>query len=73
MITQAIQIEPNLLAEANKYASVFSRTVSKQVEHWVRIGKTAEENPDLSYDFIKDTLLALEEAKSGPLAEYQFG
>jgi len=33
--------------------------------YWARIGKIAEENPDLSYDFIKNILLGKIEAESG--------
>ena len=38
--------------------------VPKQIEHWVKIGRIAEENPDLPYNFIKDILLSLEEEKT---------
>jgi len=47
--------------------------VPKQIEHWARLGKAVEDNPELPVQFIKDTLLAVEEAKAGPLAEYRFG
>jgi hypothetical protein len=36
-----------------------------------RLGKAVEENPELPVQFIQDTLLAVEEAKAGPLGEYQ--
>jgi hypothetical protein len=39
----------------------------------VMIEKCAEENPELSFDFIKGTLLALEEVKRGDVEEYKFG
>jgi hypothetical protein len=32
-----------------------------------------EENPDMPLQFIKDTLLALEEAKAGQATAYSFG
>jgi hypothetical protein len=41
------------MLEAGKYASVYTRSVSMQIEHWARIGKIAEENPDLPYAFIR--------------------
>jgi len=47
--------------------------VPKQIEYWARLGKVVEENPDLPLEFIQDTLLGLEEAKAGQLAEYKFG
>ena len=51
---------------------MFHRSVPRQIEYWVKIGKIAEENPDLSYNFIKDTLMALEEVKRGEVEEYVF-
>jgi len=35
-----------------------------QIEHWVKIGKIAEENPDLPYEFIKRVLETREEMKT---------
>ncbi|PQQ34980.1 hypothetical protein CE143_10055 [Photorhabdus luminescens] len=32
--------------------------LSKQIEHWTKIGRIAEDNPDLPYSFILDSLLA---------------
>ncbi|GHV74782.1 hypothetical protein AGMMS49940_20840 [Spirochaetia bacterium] len=73
MAGTAVKLSSDILAEADRYARVFSRSLPKQIEHWARIGKIAEENPDLSYEFIKDILLALEEAKTGAVSEYRFG
>ena len=60
-----INLPDELVAEAKKYANVYSRSTPKQIEYWAKIGKIAEENPDLPYDFIKDVLLAMDE-KSEP-------
>ena len=35
------------------------RSCASQIEFWAEIGKIAEENPELSYSFIKETLLAV--------------
>lgn len=43
------------------YGKVYSRSTPKQIEYWFKIGKIAEENPDLPYNFIKQILLAKEE------------
>lgn len=56
-----IKLSDELVREARRYADVYSRSVPKQIEYWSRIGKIAEENPDLPYSFIKDILIALEE------------
>jgi len=47
--------------------------MTSQVEYWAKIGKAAEDNPDLPFIFIKETLLALEEMTDGSLEEYSFG
>ena len=61
-----IKLSEDLVNEAKRYASVFSRSVPKQIEYWSRIGKIAEENPDLPYSFIQDILLALEDEDVTP-------
>ena len=53
-------------------SKVLNRSVSEQIEHWVKIGKIAEENPDLNYEFIKDLLIAQQEVARGNLEPYQF-
>ena len=68
-----VKLADTLVQEAKKYGAIYSRSVPKQIEYWSKIGKIAEENPDLSYAFIKDILLALEEAKDGQGVPYQFG
>ncbi|MCL1929139.1 MAG: ParD-like family protein [Treponema sp.] len=71
--SKTIKLSGDIVFEANKYANVFSRSVPKQIEHWVKIGKIAEENPDLPYSFIKDILLSLEETKNEKPVPYIFG
>lgn len=56
-----VKLSDELVREAKRYAAVYSRSVPKQIEYWSRIGKIAEDNPDLPYDFIKDILISLEE------------
>ena len=69
----AIKLSDKIVREAKIYAAAFHRSVPKQLEFWMMIGKSAEENPDLSFDFIKGTLLSLEESKRGDVEEYKFG
>ena len=71
--SRAVKLSGEIIAEADKYATVFSRSIPKQIEHWVKIGKIAEENPDLPYSFIKDILVSLEEAKTEKPSVYKFG
>jgi len=59
--------------QPHKYVAVFSRSVSSQIEHWAKIGRIAEENPDPSYNFIKDILVSLEKMKNEKPIPYEFG
>jgi hypothetical protein len=73
MASTAIKLPDELINEARRYGEVYSRSVPKQIEYWSRIGRLAEENPELSYSFLKEILLSVNEAASGELSPYQFG
>ncbi|MDR3448311.1 MAG: hypothetical protein P4M15_00920 [Alphaproteobacteria bacterium] len=68
-----VKLSDELIKEARSYGEVYSRSVPKQIEYWSRIGKIAEENPDLSFDFIKDILLGQQQAGAGETTPYKFG
>jgi len=69
----AVRLSEEIVRAAGVYAPVNSRSVPKQIEHWVKIGKIAEENPDLPYEFIKKVLEAHEEMKTEKPIPYVFG
>lgn len=69
----AVRISEELVFEAKKMSKVEHRSITGQIEHWARIGKIAEENPDLTYALIKEILIGIEELKNGQRTEYQFG
>lgn len=73
MSSTAIKLPDELINEARRYGLVYSRSVPKQIEYWSRIGRLAEENPDLSYSFLKEILLGMSEATGGELSPFQFG
>jgi hypothetical protein len=54
----SVNLPDELVEQAKIYAAVQSRSVPKQIEHWARIGQIATDNPDLSYDFIQEIMLA---------------
>ena len=68
----AVRISEDLVQEARKYSRVDHRSLTGQIEHWARIGKCAEENPDLTYDLIKEILIGVEELEQGEISEYKF-
>jgi len=65
-----VKLSESLVDQAKRYASIDQRSVPKQIEYWSRIGKIAEENPDLPFAMIRDILVADQEE---PVGEYQFG
>ena len=69
----AVKISEELLNEARLYAKVQHRSVAKQIEYWAKIGKIAEDNPDLPLSFILDIFRGREEIKQGLTTPYVFG
>ncbi len=69
----SINLARELVDVARAYSNVQSRSVPKQIEHWAKIGRIAEENADLSYDDIRGILLGLEDIKNGNIEEYRAG
>ena len=70
MISVAIS-EP-LAQAATVQAKIYSRSLDSQIDYWAKIGKIAEENPDLSFEFIKAALEARKEALTGQTEPYLF-
>ena len=68
----AVRVSEDLLVAAKKFSRIDHRSVAGQIEHWARLGKCAEENPDLPYALIKEILIGLEELNQGEKTEYQF-
>ena len=69
----AVRISENLLTDAKKYSKVDHRSITGQIEHWARIGKCVEENPDLTYEMIKEMLIGIQELEQDEKIEYTFG
>lgn len=69
----SIRISEELVGEAKKYSRIDHRSLTGQIEHWAKIGKCAEENPDLTYALIKEILIGIEEFECGEKTEYKFG
>lgn len=69
---QSVKLPESLINEAKQYAYIYSRSVPKQIEYWSRIGRIAEENPELPYAFIKELLLAKAEADAGDVVPFTF-
>lgn len=72
-MTTAVRVSEKLVQEAKLFSAVDNRSVTGQIEHWAKIGKCSEENPDLTYNLIKEILIGLEELNQGESSEYKIG
>jgi len=72
-MSTAVRISDKLVHEAKIQSKVENRSITGQIEYWAKIGKIAEENPDLPYHLIKDIMIGLEQLDSGEGTEYKFG
>ncbi|MEI6067749.1 MAG: ParD-like family protein [Methylococcaceae bacterium] len=57
----SIRIDDALYETAKARAKAEMRSIPQQVGYWAKIGRAALDNPDLPIEFIRDTLLAMEE------------
>jgi hypothetical protein len=72
-MAKAIKLSDELVVDAITHGKAQHRSAPKQIEYWARLGKIADENPDLPLNFIKGILTGIEENKAGDVSEYQFG
>ena len=72
MTPNAIRLSDEIMKAAITYAPINSRSVPKQIEHWAKIGRIAEENPDLPYEFIRGALEAKSEMENGEVSEFKY-
>jgi len=68
----AVKLSKEIMNEAGKSAITYARSIPMQIEHWARIGKIAEENPDLPYAFIEDVLKGKAEMDNGSVSPFEF-
>lgn len=67
-----VRISDSFINDARIGAKVNFRSIGKQIEYWAKIGKAAEENPDLNVDFIKNCFDGLQEIGSGETTKFEF-
>ena len=72
-MSRAVKISDDLVNEAEVYSKSYNRSIASQIEFWTKIGKISEENPDMTFNEIKDILIAKEEVSAGLVSEYKFG
>jgi hypothetical protein len=68
----AVKLSDNIVSAAKNISKALNRSLAGQIEYWAKIGKIAEENPDMNYDLIKNILIAKEELKNDDIEPYKF-
>ena len=68
-----VKLSEDLVEGAKRSALANHRTLSEQIEYWVRLGKAADENPSLPVDMLQDILVSIKDVRSGNLTPYRFG
>ena len=65
-----VPLSPDLVQAAQVSAQQNQRTIAEQIEFWVRLGRAAEENPDLSSQMLVDLMVGIEDIKQGNIRPY---
>jgi hypothetical protein len=71
-MTNAVRLPREIIEDARKNAQITYRTIPKQIEYWYRMGKLADENPDLPMEFIKGALAGKAEMENGDVSPFEF-
>ncbi|MEZ8107392.1 MULTISPECIES: TA system antitoxin ParD family protein [Vibrio] len=66
----SVRLDDNFVSQAKVHAEAENRSVPKQIEYWAKIGQIMIDNPDLPYEFVKESLLANQEVKQGLTKRY---
>jgi len=69
-MASSVRFDDVFITDAKVYAEAENRSVPKQIEYWSKIGRIMIDNPDLSYSFVHESLLAKEEINKGLTKKY---
>lgn len=69
----SVRLDDNFVNDAKAYAYANKRSVPKQIEYWAEIGRMAEDNPDLPYEFIQQATIASAEVNTRKATKYVRG
>jgi hypothetical protein len=68
-----VELSESLLADANSASKITKRNLAEQIEHWARLGKSIEENPELPVLLIQDILASQADIALNKLSKFRFG
>ncbi|SQD77840.1 TA system antitoxin ParD family protein [Moritella yayanosii] len=66
----SVRLDDVFVTHARVHAEAENRSLPKQIEYWAKIGQMMMDNPDLPYEFVRESLLATEEVKQGLTKRY---
>ena len=70
-MAQSVRLDDAFVDQAKLYATAANRSVPKQIEYMAKIGQMAIDNPELSFTFINEALLAQAEMEHGVTKSYK--
>ena len=70
-MAQSVRLDDEFVDEQRIQATAVNRSLPKQIEYVGQIGQIVIDNPDLSYAFIRESLLAKAEMDAGHVQPYQ--
>ena len=70
-MTGTLQLNQDFLKEVQTRADINKLSLAEQIERWALIGRIAEDNPELNFDFIKDALASTTELEQGKVTKYE--
>ena len=68
----SIKLNEELVKIARNIGKVENRSAPKQIEFWAKVGRIAMENPDLTYEMIRDILIGKAQLDAGELEPFIF-
>ncbi|MCP4271256.1 MAG: hypothetical protein GY781_04715 [Gammaproteobacteria bacterium] len=70
-MAQSVRLDDVFVDQMKIHALAANRSVPKQIEYMAKIGQIAIDNPELSYTFINEALLAKAEMEHGQIKSYK--
>jgi len=71
-MSTVIRVSDDLATIARARSEAEQRSMTSQIEYWAKLGRIAEDNPDLPYSFIKDTIVGMQEIDADLGREFVF-
>ncbi|CDH31685.1 ParD-like family protein [Xenorhabdus bovienii] len=65
----SVRLDDEFVNDVRIHVEASSRSILKKIEHWAKMGRIAEENPDLPYSFIHEILFAQKEVEHGRMSK----